>query len=101
MPKPRTTQRKKTMRRFRCKVGEYTIRQLAELIIRLVGNPAVTLVEKPLPADDPKQRCPDITLAKEQLRWEPTIPLEEGLRKTIDWFRSIDIEQYRPPTPHY
>ena len=81
--------------------GEYTIRQLAELIIRLVGNPAVTLVEKPLPADDPKQRCPDISLAKEKLRWEPTIPLEEGLRKTIDWFRSIDIEQYRPPTPHY
>ena len=89
------------MRRFRCNPGEYTIRQLAELIIRLVGNPAVTLVEKPLPADDPKQRCPDITLAKEKLCWEPTIPLEEGLQKTIDWFRSIDIEQYRPPTPHY
>ena len=81
--------------------SEFTIRQLAEKVIRLVGNPAVKLVEKPLPADDPKQRCPDISLAKEKLRWEPTVSLEEGLQKTIDWFRSIDMEQYRPPTPLY
>jgi UDP-glucuronate decarboxylase len=81
--------------------GEFTIRQLADLVIRLVGNPAATLVEKPLPVDDPKQRCPDISLAKQKLGWEPAIPLEEGLRKTIDWFRSIDMEQYRPPTPQY
>jgi UDP-glucuronate decarboxylase len=81
--------------------GEFTIRELADMVVRMVGNPAATIVEKPLPADDPKQRCPDISLAKEKLGWEPTIPLEAGLRKTIDWFRSIDIAQYRPPTPLY
>ena len=77
---------------------ECTIREIAEMIIRLVGNPSATLIEKPLPADDPKQRCPDISLAKEKIGWEPTVPLEEGLRKTIDWFRTIDINQYPPPT---
>jgi UDP-glucuronate decarboxylase len=80
---------------------EFTIRELAEMVVRMVGNPSAKLVEKPLPADDPKQRCPDITLAKEKLGWEPTVPLEEGLRKTIDWFLSIDMEHYRPPTPQY
>jgi UDP-glucuronate decarboxylase len=67
----------------------------------LVGNPAATLVERPLPVDDPKQRCPDISLAKEKLGWEPTVSLEDGLQKTVDWFRTIDIDQYRPPTPQY
>jgi len=77
---------------------ECTIRELAEQIIWLVGNPSARLIEKALPADDPKQRCPDISLAKEKIGWVPTVPLEEGLRKTIDWFRSIDFNQYRPPT---
>ncbi|MDR0869744.1 MAG: SDR family oxidoreductase [Planctomycetaceae bacterium] len=80
--------------------GEITIRQLAELTIKLTGTKS-KLVKKPLPADDPKQRQPDITLAKKKLKWEPKIPLAEGLQKTIDWFRGIDIEQYRPPTPLY
>ena len=59
------------------------------------------LVHGPLPADDPTQRQPDITLARSELGWEPTVPLGEGLAKTIEWFRSIDISDYRPPTPHY
>ena len=81
--------------------SECTIRELAESVVRLVGNSESKLIAKPLPADDPKQRCPDISLAKEKLGWTPTVSLEEGLRKTIDWFRSIDMEQYRPPTPQY
>lgn len=64
---------------------EFTIIQLAELIIKLTGTKS-KLDFKPLPADDPTQRQPDISLAKEQLRWEPTVPLEEGLKKTIDYF---------------
>ena len=59
------------------------------------------LVYKPLPADDPRQRQPDITLAKNHLRWQPTVPLREGLEKTIEWFRTINLNHYRPPTPNY
>lgn len=80
--------------------GEYTIRQLAELTIELTGSRS-RLVHAPLPADDPKRRCPDITLAQKVLDWSPQIPLREGLQKTIDWFKTIDIEQYRPPTPNF
>ncbi len=80
--------------------GEYTIKQLAELTIELTKSKS-KLVYRPLPADDPTRRQPDITLAKKHLQWEPTIPLRDGLQKTIDWFRKIDPEQYRPPTPNY
>ncbi len=80
--------------------GEYEIRQLAELIIELTGASS-KLVREPLPADDPTRRQPDITLAREKLRWQPRVELREGLQKTIEWFRSIDVEQYRPPTPNY
>ena len=80
--------------------GEFTIRELADLIVKLIGRP-VTFIEKPLPTDDPKKRQPDITLAKQKLHWEPKIPLEEGLKQTINWFKSIDTDQYRPPTPLY
>jgi UDP-glucuronate decarboxylase len=80
--------------------GEFTIRQLAELVIELTGSES-QLVHEPLPADDPTRRQPDITLARKKLGWEPTIPLREGLQKTIDWFRTIDPEHYRPPTPNY
>ncbi len=80
--------------------GEYTIRQLAEMTIELTGSKS-KLVYLPLPADDPTRRRPDITKARKYLNWEPTIPLREGLQKTIDWFRTIDPEQYRPPTPNY
>jgi len=80
--------------------GEYSILELAELVIELTGSKS-KLVHRPLPVDDPTQRQPDITLAKKHLDWRPTVPLREGLQKTIEWFRSIDIGHYRPPTPNY
>ena len=79
---------------------EFTIRELAELVIELTGA-KTKLVQKPLPPDDPTRRQPDITLARKQLDWEPTIKLREGLERTIAWFRSIDVANYRPPTPSY
>ena len=69
---------------------EFTIRQLAEEIIRLTGSKS-KLCFMPLPGDDPKQRKPDISLAKRILDWEPTVQLEEGLKKTIEYFRHIDF----------
>ena len=80
--------------------GEYTIKQLAEKIIEITGSQS-QLVYRPLPADDPTRRKPDITRAKQLLGWEPTIALQEGLEKTIDWFKTIEPEHYRPPTPNY
>ena len=65
--------------------GEFTIRELAEQVIELTGSSS-TLIEKPLPSDDPRQRQPDITLAQEKLGWEPAIKLREGLVKTIAYF---------------
>lgn len=66
---------------------EMTVRDLAERIIRLTGSRS-KIILKPLPQDDPLQRQPDITLAKKMLRWEPRISLEEGLGKTIAYFKS-------------
>ncbi len=80
--------------------GEFTIRELAELVIELTGA-NVKLIERPLPEDDPTRRRPDITLAKKLLDWEPKVTLREGLTKTIDWFKSIDLTHYRPPTPNF
>lgn len=80
--------------------GEYTIKQLAEMTIELVGSDS-KLVYGPLPPDDPTRRQPDITLAKKHLDWEPKVALRDGLQKTIDWFKTIDPEHYRPPTPNY
>lgn len=67
---------------------EFTIRELAEKVIELTGSGS-QIVFKPLPSDDPTQRCPDISLAKAELGWEPTIPLAEGLRKTIPYFENM------------
>ena len=80
---------------------EFTIRQLAEHVVRLVGGSAKIEVARPLPQDDPKQRCPDISLARSVLKWEPKVPLEVGLKRTIDWFRSVDMSQFKAPTPNY
>lgn len=80
--------------------GEFTIKELAELIVELTDSKS-KLVYRPLPQDDPTQRCPDITIAKSRLDWEPKVPLREGLQKTIDWFQTIDVSQYRPPTPNF
>ena len=67
---------------------EFTIRQLAEQVLDLVGGSS-QLVERPLPADDPKQRQPDISLARKRLGWEPQYSLEVGLPKSIEYFRSL------------
>lgn len=68
--------------------GEFTIRELAEKTIAMTGSKS-SLNNLPLPEDDPKQRQPDISLAKEKLGWEPVIKLEEGLDKTIEYFKSV------------
>lgn len=68
--------------------GEFTIRELAETVIRMTGSSS-ELVFEPLPQDDPMQRQPNITVARETLGWEPTVPLEAGLERTIDYFRSL------------
>jgi nucleoside-diphosphate-sugar epimerase len=63
-----------------------TIKEIAETIIRMTGSTS-TLVTRPLPTDDPRQRRPDITRARTLLQWEPKVQLEEGLVKTIEYFR--------------
>ena len=68
--------------------GEFTIRQLAETVIELTGAKS-NLVHRPLPSDDPKQRQPDITRARETLDWEPTIVLRDGLKRTIAYFDDL------------
>lgn len=80
--------------------GEFSIRELAELVIELTGTSS-KLVQRPLPEDDPVRRRPDIGLAKRTLGWEPVVPLRQGLEQTIEWFRQIDLGQYRPPTPNF
>ena len=80
--------------------GEFTIRQLAEMVMAMTGSQA-GFDFHPLPVDDPTQRQPDITLARQKLGWQPTVALQEGLATTIDWFRSINMSHYRPPTPCY
>ncbi len=80
--------------------GEFTIQELAELVCELSDSES-QLVQKPLPQDDPYRRQPDIKLARERLGWEPVVPLREGLERTIEWFRTIDLSHYRPPTPNY
>lgn len=79
---------------------EFTIMELAKLVLELTGSKS-KLVYKPIPADDPVRRQPDIGLAREKLSWQPTIRLRDGLIKTIEWFRSVDIGQYRAPTPNF
>ncbi len=66
--------------------SEFTMLQLAELTLKLVGGKS-KIVHKPLPSDDPKQRRPDITLAQKILKWEPKVPLEQGLQRTIAYFK--------------
>jgi UDP-glucuronate decarboxylase len=68
--------------------GEFTIRELAERVIELTGSSS-ELIFKPLPQDDPKQRQPNIELARAELGWEPTIKLDDGLRKTITYFDDL------------
>jgi UDP-glucuronate decarboxylase len=71
--------------------NEFTIRELAEMVIELTGSSS-KIIYQPLPADDPMQRQPDISLAKKELGWEPGIQLREGLAKTIEYFKTVDLE---------
>jgi len=80
--------------------GEFTILELAEKIIAITDSRS-EIVHEELPTDDPVRRQPDISLAQEKLDWEPTIDLATGLAETVEWFRSIDMSDYRPPTPNY
>jgi len=81
--------------------NEFTIRKLAELVVELAGSKSKVMQERPQPQDDPAQRRPDIALAKAKLGWEPKIELREGLQRTIEWFRSVDLSAFRAPTPNY
>lgn len=79
--------------------NEFTVAELAKLVIELTGSKS-KLIHLPRPADDPSQRRPDISLAKSKLNWEPKVPLREGLTKTIEYFKSIDLKLFRKPTDH-
>ncbi|MEI6561310.1 MAG: UDP-glucuronic acid decarboxylase family protein [Verrucomicrobiota bacterium] len=68
--------------------GEFTMLELAELVLKKVGGTS-KITHKELPADDPKQRKPDISLAKKHLGWEPKVPLEQGIERTIGYFRNL------------
>ena len=68
--------------------GEYTILELAKMIIELSDSKS-KIVFRPLPSDDPTQRRPDLTLAKEKLNYEPTVHVKDGLLKTIEYFRTV------------
>jgi len=74
---------------------EFTVRQLAELVIELTGTKS-TIVERELPVDDPKVRQPDISRAREMLGWEPAVTLREGVTRTIEYFRSILAKEAVP-----
>jgi UDP-glucuronate decarboxylase len=68
--------------------GEFTILELARMVLELTGSKS-ELVYKPLPQDDPMQRKPDISLAARELGWRPTVPVQEGLRRTIEYFAAL------------
>jgi len=67
---------------------EYTIAELADIVLEVTGS-ASEIIHRPLPVDDPTQRRPDITLARERLGWEPTVELREGIARTTDYFRAL------------
>ena len=78
---------------------EYSVREIAEIIIELSGSQS-EISHQPLPEDDPKQRCPDITRAREALGWEPQIPAREGFAKTLTWFASQAQARTPPEASH-
>lgn len=79
--------------------GEFTMLELAKLVLEMTGSKA-KVVHLPRPKDDPSQRRPDISVARQRLGWEPRVPLREGLAKTIEFFKSINLSHYRKPTDH-
>jgi dTDP-glucose 4,6-dehydratase len=77
--------------------AEYTIKQLAEMIIEMTGSSS-KIVYQALPTDDPKRRRPDISLAKKVIAWEPSMPVDEGLKKTIEWFKGFLADEKASPS---
>ncbi len=80
--------------------GEFTIKRLAEMVIEFSGSKS-KLVFRPPVEDDPMQRQPVIELAKKHLGWEPRVELRDGLKRTIEYFRSVSLDEFRAPTPNY
>ena len=78
---------------------EFTIKELAEVVVELIDTKS-KVIFLPLPMDDPKKRKPDITKATEILGWDPKIQLREGLKKTIEYFKNLDMRNYKRPTKH-
>ncbi len=75
---------------------EVSIREIAEEVLQLVGNPSAYITYKPLPVDDPKVRQPDISLARDLLKWEPKIQRAEGLQRTLEYFKkALDVEDVK------
>jgi UDP-glucuronate decarboxylase len=77
--------------------SEFTILELAEMVIEMTNSKS-KLTTLPLPSDDPTQRRPDISVARDQLGWEPKVALRDGLKKTIEYFSKLDLSQFRRPT---
>lgn len=80
--------------------NEFTIKELAEAVLRLLPESKSTIKYLPLPGDDPKQRKPDITKARTLMGWEPKVQLSEGLSQTIAYFKNLDLSRYKKPTDH-
>jgi UDP-glucuronate decarboxylase len=78
--------------------GEFSIRELAERVIALTGSRS-KIVHLPLPSDDPTQRQPDISYAREKLSWTPSVPLEKGLAKTVEYFQGLLGQTRQAATP--
>eukprot|EP00927_Polykrikos_kofoidii_P053554 TRINITY_DN48163_c0_g1_i1.p1 TRINITY_DN48163_c0_g1~~TRINITY_DN48163_c0_g1_i1.p1 ORF type:complete len:424 (-),score=71.48 TRINITY_DN48163_c0_g1_i1:88-1194(-) len=78
--------------------NEFTMKELAEMVLEVTGSTS-KIVYMPLPGDDPQQRKPDITQAKEVLGWEPKVQLREGIQKTYDYFKRLDLRTFQKPTP--
>jgi UDP-glucuronate decarboxylase len=70
--------------------GEFTMLEFADLVLELTRSSSV-IEHRPLPSDDPKVRQPDITIARDTLGWQPTIPLRDGLARTVSWFRDRSL----------
>merc|ERR1712146_858468 len=78
---------------------EFTMNELAEIVLEVTGSKS-KIIYLPLPGDDPKQRKPNITQAKEILNgWEPKVQLREGVEKTVEYFKSLDLREFSKPTP--
>jgi UDP-glucuronate decarboxylase len=78
---------------------EFTVLELAKMVLEMTGSKS-RIVHMPRPKDDPTQRRPDIALARQKLAWEPRVKLGEGLAKTIEYFKGLNLSHFRKPTDH-